>query len=52
MGLKQKIKNKVKGGLRLHNRMILIYIIGGMLPFIAASLYTNAKNQSNMNKIK
>lgn len=51
MGLKQKIKNKVKGGLRLHNRMILIYIIGGMLPFIAASLYTNAKNQSNMIKL-
>ena len=51
MGLKQKIKNKVKGGLRLHNRMILIYIICGMLPFIAASLYTNAKNQSNMIKL-
>ena len=51
MGLRQKIKNKVKGGLRLHNRMLLIYIIGGMLPFIAASLYTNAKNQSNMIKL-
>lgn len=51
MGLRQKIKNKVKGVLRLHNRMLLIYIIGGMLPFIAASLYTNAKNQSNMIKL-
>lgn len=51
MGLRQKIKNKVRGGLRLHNRMILIYIIGGMIPFIAASLYTNAKNQSNMIKL-
>lgn len=48
MKLFEKVRNKIRGGLQLHQRMLLIYIIGGMLPFIAASLYTNAKNQSNM----
>ncbi len=48
MKLFKKIRNKIKSGLRLHHRMILIYFVGGMIPFISASLYTNAKNQANM----
>lgn len=48
MKLFERIRNKIKGGLRLHHRMILIYVVGGMIPFISASLYTNAKNQANM----
>lgn len=48
MKIFDRVRNKIKGGLRLHHRMILIYVVGGMIPFISASLYTNAKNQANM----
>ena len=51
MKIFDRVRNKIKGGLRLHYRMILIYIVGGMIPFISASLYTNAKNQANMIKL-
>lgn len=48
MEIFERVRNKIRGGLKLHHRMILIYVIGGMIPFISASLYTNAKNQANM----
>ena len=48
MKLFKRIKNKIKGGLKLHHRMILIYIIGGVIPFISANIYTNVKNQANL----
>ena len=51
MKIFDRVRNKIKGGLRLHHRMILIYVVGGMIPFISASLYTNAKNQANMIKL-
>ena len=46
-----RMRKKLMSGLRLHHRMLLIYIVGGVIPFIGASLYTNAKNQSNMIKL-
>lgn len=48
MKLFKRIRNKIKGGLKLHHRMILIYIIGGVIPFISANIYTNVKNQANL----
>lgn len=51
MSMIKKIKDRIGGGLKLHHRMLLIYLIGGIIPFISASLYTNAKNQSTMIKL-
>ena len=39
MKMFERVRNKIKGGLRLHHRMILIYVVGGMIPFISANRY-------------
>ena len=50
MKIFDRVRNKIKGGLRLHHRMILIYVVGGMIPFISASLYTNAQKSGKHDK--
>ena len=43
MKIFDRVRNKIKGGLRLHHRMILIYVVGGMIPFISASKHDKSE---------